>query len=46
VRVYFSAQNLLTLSKVAFLLDPEFPSGRGTVYPQTRTVVFGTSVQF
>ncbi len=46
VRVYVSGQNLVTLAKVAFLLDPEFPSGRGTVYPQTRTVAFGASVQF
>jgi TonB-linked SusC/RagA family outer membrane protein len=46
MRVYVSGQNLLTLSKVTFLLDPEFPSGRGTVYPQTRTFAFGTSVQF
>lgn len=45
-RIYVSGQNLLTFSKVTFLLDPEFPSGRATVYPQTRTFAVGTSVQF
>ncbi|MBW3628909.1 MAG: TonB-dependent receptor [Gemmatimonadetes bacterium] len=45
VRVYVSGQNLLTFSS-DLVLDPEFPSGRGTVYPQTRTISFGTSMRF
>ncbi|GAC1516843.1 MAG: TonB-dependent receptor [Gemmatimonadaceae bacterium] len=46
MRLFVSGQNLLTFSKLAFLLDPEVPSGRGTVYPQTRTISVGTSLQF
>lgn len=46
VRFYISGQNLLTFANSDLFLDPEFPSGRGTVYPQTRTISFGTSIQF
>lgn len=46
MRIYLSGQNLLTFSEQDLLLDPEFPTGRGTVYPQTRTISFGTSVGF
>jgi TonB-linked SusC/RagA family outer membrane protein len=45
IRLYVSGQNLLTFGE-NLVLDPEFPSGRGTVYPQTRTISVGTSVQF
>ena len=46
MRIYLSGQNLLTFTDQQLLLDPEFPSGRGTVYPQTRTISFGTSIGF
>ena len=46
MRIYLSGQNLLTFSNQDLLLDPEFPTGRGTVYPQTRTISFGTSIGF
>jgi hypothetical protein len=46
MRIYVSGQNLLTFSNQDLLLDPEFPTGRGTVYPQTRTISFGTSIGF
>lgn len=45
MRVYLAGQNLITWSG-DLVLDPEFPSGRGTVYPQTRTISLGTSIQF
>jgi TonB-linked SusC/RagA family outer membrane protein len=45
VRVYVSGQNLWTWSP-SNILDPEAPSGRGNVYPVTRTVSFGTSMRF
>jgi hypothetical protein len=46
MRIYVSGQNLLTFAADDIMLDPEFPSGRGTVYPQTRTISVGTSIQF
>jgi TonB-linked SusC/RagA family outer membrane protein len=45
IRVYLSGQNLWTWSQTN-ILDPEAPSGRGNVYPVTRTVSFGTSMRF
>jgi TonB-linked SusC/RagA family outer membrane protein len=46
LRIYASGANLLTFTNLDFALDPEFPSGRATVYPQTRTVSIGTNVTF
>jgi TonB-linked SusC/RagA family outer membrane protein len=46
MRIYVAGQNLLTFTRDDLILDPEFPSGRGMVYPQTRTVSIGTSLQF
>ena len=46
MRIYLSGENLLTFSEQDLLLDPEFPTGRGTVYPQMRTISFGTSIGF
>jgi TonB-linked SusC/RagA family outer membrane protein len=46
MRIYVAGQNLLTFTGADLVLDPEFPSGRGTVYPQTRTISVGTSLQF
>ncbi|MGH7574603.1 MAG: SusC/RagA family TonB-linked outer membrane protein [Longimicrobiales bacterium] len=46
MRLYVSGQNLLTFGADNLFLDPEFLSGRGTVYPVVRTISVGTSVQF
>lgn len=46
VRLYTSAYNLFTITKVKFL-DPEHPSELyGAMYPITRTVNFGASISF
>ena len=46
-RVYISATNLLTISKLnEWGLDPEFPSGRANYYPQTRLITLGTNILF
>jgi len=47
VRVYVSATNLLTFSKLnEWKLDPEVESGRATYYPQTALYTAGINVQF
>jgi TonB-linked SusC/RagA family outer membrane protein len=47
VKIYTSATNLLTFSKLnEWGLDPEIESGRGTYYPQTRTITFGANINF
>lgn len=46
MRIYVSGTNLLQWTNDALFLDPEFPSGRGTVYPQTRTISVGTNIAF
>jgi hypothetical protein len=52
LRIYFSAENLLTLTPLTKLLDPEtsFVSvgnrGVGKVYPLSRTLSFGLNVTF
>lgn len=45
MRIYLSGQNVLTFTKYPYL-DPEVPSGRGTVYPQVRTFSLGITVNF
>lgn len=45
VRVYVSGENMFTLTK-AKNLDPEFPSGRATYYPQTKILSLGLDVTF
>jgi TonB-linked SusC/RagA family outer membrane protein len=47
VRVYISATNLFTLSKLnEWNLDPEAPSGRAVYYPQTALYTAGLNLQF
>lgn len=47
VRVYFSATNLFTISKLnEWNLDPEAPSGRAVYFPQTALYTFGLNLQF
>lgn len=47
LRIYVSGQNLLTYTtNDDIILDPETPSGRANIYPQTRTVSIGASLQF
>ena len=46
VRVYFSGQNLLTMSKLKFM-DPEVGyTDRETAYPNQKVVTFGLNVTF
>ncbi|WP_158267164.1 SusC/RagA family TonB-linked outer membrane protein [Chitinophaga niastensis] len=45
-RVYYSGQNILTLTKFAKGFDPEAPVGRGDYYPQVLTHTLGLSVTF
>jgi len=47
VRVYFSATNLFTISKLnEWNLDPEAPSGRAVYFPQTALYTLGLNLQF
>ncbi|TKG96445.1 SusC/RagA family TonB-linked outer membrane protein [Puteibacter caeruleilacunae] len=46
VRVYYSGQNLWTISDMPKGMDPELPSGRGASYPQLRVNSFGLNVSF
>lgn len=49
VRLFVSGENLLTLTKMAKMMDPETAGvGRqgGTVYPLSKTLSFGLSVGF
>jgi len=46
VRVYFSGQNLFTLSKLKYM-DPEVGyNDRETAYPNQKVVTFGLNVTF
>lgn len=45
VRLYVSGENMFTLTK-AKNLDPEFPNGRASYYPQTKVYSFGLDVTF
>lgn len=44
-RTYISGENVFTLTN-AKNLDPEFPSGRATYYPQTKIFSFGLNLTF
>jgi TonB-linked SusC/RagA family outer membrane protein len=44
LRVYASADNLLTRSDFFYAYDPESPVSTGGFYPQVKTVVFGLNV--
>ena len=46
LRVYYSGQNILTLTDFLKGWDPEAPAGRGNYYPQTQVHSFGLNVTF
>ena len=46
LRVYASADNLLTFTKYFGAYDPEVRETSGDSYPQVKTYVFGLSVSF
>jgi len=46
IRVYYSGQNLFTISGMIKGFDPEAPSGRGNGYPQTVVNSLGLNVTF
>lgn len=46
VRLYYSAQNLFTITNFAKGWDPESPVGRGSHYPQVMVNSFGINVTF
>lgn len=46
LRVYVSADNLLTFTKFFKSYDPETPVSKGGYYPQIKTVVFGIDINF
>ncbi len=46
LRVYYSAQNLFTLTNFLKGWDPEIPSGRGSGYPVVMTNSIGINVTF
>lgn len=45
-RVYFSGDNLFTLSDFFYAYDPETPVTSGGFYPQVRTLVVGFNITF
>ena len=46
LRVYVSADNLLTVSDFFYAYDPETPVSKGGYYPQVKTAVIGLNVTF
>lgn len=46
LRIYYSGQNILTLTDFLKGWDPEAPAGRGNYYPQTQVHSFGLNVTF
>ena len=46
LRVYLSADNLLTVSDFFYAYDPETPVSKGGYYPQVKTAVIGINVTF
>ena len=46
LRVYVSADNLLTISDFFYAYDPETPVSKGGYYPQVKTAVIGLNVTF
>lgn len=46
LRIYVSADNLLTISKFFYAYDPETPVSSGGYYPLVKTVVFGINLSF
>lgn len=49
-RIYFSAENLFTITKLAGMFDPEATSSdgysSGKTYPLSTTISFGLNVTF
>jgi hypothetical protein len=45
-RVYFSSDNLFTLTNYYDAYDPEIRSGSGDSYPQVKTFIVGVNVTF
>ena len=46
LRVYFSGDNLLTVSDFFYAYDPETPVSSGGYYPQVKTFVVGLNITF
>ena len=46
VRIYFSGDNLFTISDFWKGFDVEAPVGNGNYYPQVKTISFGIDVKF
>lgn len=46
LRVYYSGQNILTITNFLDGWDPEAPAGRGNYYPQTKVHSFGLNLTF
>lgn len=46
LRVYYSGQNIMTLTGFLKGWDPEAPAGRGNYYPQTKVHSFGLNLTF
>lgn len=46
LRIYVSADNLLTISNFFYAYDPETPVSKGGYYPQVKTAVIGLNVTF
>lgn len=46
LRLYFSADNLLTKTDFFYGYDPETPVSSGGFYPQVKTYVFGLNINF
>jgi len=46
LRIYYSAQNLFTITSYLKGWDPEAPSGRGSGYPVVMTNSFGINLTF
>lgn len=45
-RIYYSGQNLFTISNMVKGIDPEAPSGRNSQYPQVKVNSIGVNVTF
>ena len=46
LRVYFSADNLLTFTNYFGAYDPELRTSSGDAYPQVKTFIFGLQATF
>lgn len=46
LRIYYSAENLFTITDLPINIDPESPQGNGANYPLLRTHSFGVTLSF